>query len=276
MRSRMTALGVVVAFAAATSTPALAQRTGKGGTGVDETADLPRCPTPLGVVALVEEKAADTMAELPPGLAALARMAEAQNGGGAKVDPLPLVKLMAAKSGCFRVVDRGGAFSAVERERAMAGGESAKPLVRADYLLSVQVVYSDAKSRESGGGAGGLFGGAVGLKSKTLESQVLISLIDVETGVQEAVASGSARKKDLGVIGGGLLLNLGVGALGGSYASTDIGKVTSLAVYEAFAKVLPDAQRAIAAKNAAEQVQPPVAPAQIQAAEPAPQPVPNQ
>ena len=275
MRSQVRAFGWWSRLRPPRPPPALAQRTGRGGTGVDEAAELPRCTTPLGVVALVEEKAADAMAGLPPGLAALARMAEAQNGGGAKVDPLPLVKVVAAKSGCFRVVDRGGAFSAVERDRAMTGGESAKLLLRADYLLSVQVVYSDAKSRESGDGAGRLFGGAVGLKSKTLESQVLISLVDVETGVQEAVASGSARKKDLGIIGGGLLLNLGVGALGGSYASTDIGKVTSQAVYEAFAKVLPDSQRAIAAKNAAEQVQPPVAPAQLQATESASQPAPN-
>ena len=51
------------------------------------------------------------------------RMAEMQNGGStAKVDPLPLVKLMAARSGCFAVADRGAAFDALERERALAGG----------------------------------------------------------------------------------------------------------------------------------------------------------
>ena len=37
--------------------PVLAQTAGKGGTGVDENTELPRCAQPLGVVALVEEKA---------------------------------------------------------------------------------------------------------------------------------------------------------------------------------------------------------------------------
>lgn len=227
--------------------PVLAQTAGKGGTGVDENTELPRCAQPLGVVALVEEKApspTDGLAgELSPGMAALLRMAEAQQGGGtARVDPLPLIKLMAARSNCFRVADRGAAMGALERERAMTGAAPSQSLVKADYLISAQVLYSDAKSRESGGGLGGAFGSAVGLKTKTLESQVLLSLIDVDTGLQEAVATGSARKKDVGVIGGGLLLGLGVGALGGTYGSTDIGKITSIAVLDAFRKLILEAQ----------------------------------
>ena len=227
--------------------PVLAQTAGKGGTGVDENTELPRCAQPLGVVALVEEKApspTDGLAgELSPGMAALLRMAEAQQGGGtARVDPLPLIKLMAARSNCFRVADRGAAMGALERERAMNGAAPSQSLVKADYLISAQVLYSDAKSRESGGGLGGAFGSAVGLKTKTLESQVLLSLIDVDTGLQEAVATGSARKKDVGVIGGGLLLGLGVGALGGTYGSTDIGKITSIAVLDAFRKLILEAQ----------------------------------
>lgn len=227
--------------------PVMAQTAGKGGTGVDENTELPRCAQPLGVVALVEEKApspTDGLAgELSPGMAALLRMAEAQQGGGtARVDPLPLIKLMAARSNCFRVADRGAAMGALERERAMTGAAPSQSLVKADYLISAQVLYSDAKSRESGGGIGGAFGSAVGLKTKTLESQVLLSLIDVDTGLQEAVATGSARKKDVGVIGGGLLLGLGVGALGGTYGSTDIGKITSIAVLDAFRKLILEAQ----------------------------------
>lgn len=124
----------------------------------------------------------------------------------------------------------------------MTGAAPSQSLVKADYLISAQVLYSDAKSRESGGGLGGAFGSAVGLKTKTLESQVLLSLIDVDTGLQEAVATGSARKKDVGVIGGGLLLGLGVGALGGTYGSTDIGKITSIAVLDAFRKLILEAQ----------------------------------
>lgn len=262
MRSASLFAGVLASIAFATS-PAIAQVTGKGGTGVDENTELPRCAQPLGVVALVEEKApspTDGLAgELSPGMAALLRMAEAQQGGGsARVDPLPLIKLMAARSNCFRVADRGAAMGALERERALNGATGSPAMVKADYLISAQVLYSDAKSRESGGGIGGAFGSAVGLKSKTLESQVLLSLIDVDTGLQEAVATGSARKKDVGVVGGGLLLGLGVGALGGTYGSTDIGKITSLAVLDAFRKLIVEAQARIPAQSGA----PPSAPAQ--------------
>lgn len=248
MRNRATLFVVTAALAAVTPSTVSAQKLGQGGTGVDETTDLPRCDTPLGVAALVEQKAASATDNLSPQLQALMRMAEMQNGGStAQVDPLPLVKLMAARSGCFMVADRGAAFDALERERALAGG-TARPVTKADYLIQVQVLYSDAKSRESGGGVGGVFGGAVGLKSKTLESQVLLTLVSVDTGLQEAVASGSARKKDLGVVGGGLLLGLGVGALGGTYGSTDIGKITSLAMLDAFRKLVADAKPRLAAR----------------------------
>ena len=169
---------------------------------------------------------------------------------------------MVARSNCFRVADRGAAMGALERERAMNGATASPSLVKADYLISAQVLYSDAKSRESGGGIGGAFGSAVGLKSKTLESQVLLSLIDVDTGLQESVATGSARKKDVGVVGGGLLLGLGVGALGGTYGSTDIGKITSLAVLDAFRKLIVDAQTRITPPAVANQPAPVLAPTQ--------------
>jgi hypothetical protein len=79
----------------------------------------------------------------------------------------------------------------------------------------------------------------------------MLSLVSVDTGLQEAVATGSARKKDIGVVGGGLLLGLGVGALGGTYGSTDIGKITSLAVLDAFRKLIVDVQARLPAKPAA-------------------------
>ena len=79
----------------------------------------------------------------------------------------------------------------------------------------------------------------------------MLSLVSVDTGLQEAVATGSARKKDIGVVGGGLLFGLGVGALGGTYGSTDIGKITSLAVLDAFRKLIVDVQARLPAKPAA-------------------------
>lgn len=240
-------LVAAAALAVAASAPSFAQRAGVGGTGVSEASAVPTCAVPLGVVALVESKAAaDPMDQLPPGMAALVRMAEAQNGGGAtKVDIIPLLQMLVSKSNCFRVVDRGQAFSALERERQLAGAPP-QQLKAADYLLQSRLIFSDAKSRESGGGFGTL-GAGILLKSKTAEAQIGLDLVEVRTGLQVAIASGSARKRDLGIAGGGLLLDAGVAALGGSYASTDIGKITSLAVLDAFRALIVSARARIPA-----------------------------
>ena len=182
---------------------------------------------------------------------AMIEMAQAQQGGGGSVDPLPLLKLLAARSHCFIIVDRGAGFDALQRERALAAGatgaaQTNTTLQAPEYMLVVQVFYSDAKSRQSGGAAGGLIGG-LGVQQKTLEAQPLLTLTSVKTCSQVAVASGQARKKDIGVRFGGLS-DLGVGALGGTYASSDAGRVTALALLDGFRKLTADAQAAIPPK----------------------------
>ena len=243
-------LSIVATIAVlATSVPAAAQKLGVGGTGVDERSTLTTCSKPLGTIALVEEKAkSDPRLEaLPPGIRAMMEMAHSQQGGGGSVDPLPLLKLLAARSRCFIIVDRGAGFDALQRERALAAGAAGavqpNTLQSAEYMLVAQVVYSDAKSRQSGGAGGGLMGG-LGFQQKTLEAQTLLTLTSVRTGVQVAVASGQTRKKDIGILFGGLS-NLGVGALGGAYASSDMGKITALALLDGFRKLTSDAQSAI-------------------------------
>jgi hypothetical protein len=62
-------------------------------------------------------------------------------------------------------------------------------------------------------------------------------LSKVSTGIQEAVVSGQARKKDVGIALGGLL-GMGIGAIGGGYESTDIGKVTAAALLDGFNKMV--------------------------------------
>jgi hypothetical protein len=90
-----------------------------------------------------------------------------------------------------------------------------------------------------------MFPGGIGFKSKKLESQTMLTLVEVKTGLQKVVATGSARKKDKSIIGGALMSS-GIGALGGGYASTDIGKITSFAFLDAFRKLARDAQGRIA------------------------------
>ena len=239
----------ILGMLAIVATPAAAQKLGKGGIGIDENTEVPRCDRALGTIALVEERSAASPADgLPAGMAALIRMAEAQNGGSQRVDPLPLLKLLVAQSGCFQVVDRGEGFDALQRERQLAAGGSVAgannqaTLKAADYLLQAKVLYSDNDSGGSGGGLGSMFPGGLGFKQKVKASQTMLTLVEVKTGIQQAVATGSARKKDLSILGGGILTNAGVGALGGTYTSTDMGKITSLAMLDAFTKLTRQAQ----------------------------------
>ncbi len=252
-----------LAFAAVTlAAPATAQKMGTGGTVIDGREPLATCEQPLGTIALVEEKKAATPdAALPPQLAAFMAMARAQQGmSTAQADPMPLLKLLTSQSGCFRVVDRGAGFAALQAERQIAqaqqltpgNGVSGQTLQAADYMLVAQIVYQDENAGGGGGGLGGFggaFGGALGIKTKRLESQTMLTLTDVRTGVQEAVASGSARKKDTSFIGGGLV-GLGLGAIAGSYESTDIGKVTAASLLDAYGKLIAQV-KAMQARTAA-------------------------
>jgi hypothetical protein len=230
--------------------PGSAQKLGKGGIGIDNETALPKCDKPLGTIALVEKAVTDPFEKLPEGIRALAALAESQNGkdGPMRVDPIPIVRLMAANSGCFLVAERGESYEAVKRERALSGLDDI-PVTPATHILNVQLLYSDANSRGGAGGVGGTFGSAVGLKTKTLESQILLTLVDVKTGLQTSIATGSARKKDVTLVGGGLLVDLGIGALGGTYSSTNIGKITALATLDAFRKFIPVTQSTFAAQT---------------------------
>lgn len=76
-------------------------------------------------------------------------------------------------------------------------------------------------------------------------------LRDGKTYKDESGYTAKETEFHIGVVGGGLLLGLGVGALGGTYGSTDIGKITSLAVLDAFRKLIVDVQARLPAKPAA-------------------------
>ena len=272
----MKGIFALLAVATIATTPAIAQKMGKGGIGIDETTEVPRCDRSLGTVALVEERSAASPTDgIPAGMAALIRMAEAQNGGSQRVDPLPLLKLLVAQSGCFQIVDRGEGFDALQRERqlaaggAVAGANNQATLKAADYLLQAKVLYSDNDSGGSGGGLGSMFPGGLGFKQKVKASQTMLTLVEVKTGIQQAVATGSARKKDLSILVGGLLTNSGIGALGGSYTSTDMGKITSLAMLDALKKLMTQAQGRLAPAAAAPALTPTAPGSAVPAAAPA-------
>lgn len=194
--------------------------------------DLVTCPEPIGTAALIEPK----------------RTYYHHYGLSS---PIPLVKLMMAQSNCFRIVDRGAGSKAMERERAIAQkGEFQKgsnlgkgQMVAADYVITPQIVHRDKNAGGAGGGLAGLLPGRAGalagrLKGKRLESQVMLSLTDVRTGVQEVMAEGSAKKTDLDLRAIGWIRGIPAIGGGGAWERTDIGKVTASAFMDAHNKMV--------------------------------------
>ena len=204
-----------------------------------QAAELNRCAAPVGVAALVEP-GAETLAQLQQiGL----------------TSPVPILKLLMARSNCFQIVDRGAASEALQRERELAAqGELQEgsdmgggQLVAADFLITPNILFQDPNAGGSniGGILGGLLPGALGavagsVRSTSLEAQVLLTLTNVRSGIQQAVAEGSARKRDIGFNFGALLLGGGAGAggVGGAYTSTDIGKIVMVAFVDGLNKLV--------------------------------------
>ena len=124
----------------------------------------------------------------------------------------------------------------------MGGGQ----LVAADYLITPNILFQDPNAGGSniGGILGGVLPGALGaiagsVRLTSLEAQILLTLTNVRSGIQEAVAEGSATKRDIGfnvsaLIGGGV----GAGSVGGSYTSSDIGKIVMVAFVDGLNKLV--------------------------------------
>lgn len=209
---------------------------GSAGTSSGATRELTRCPRSYGTVALVEPETlinSETVDKAP--------------------DPRPMLNLIMSQSGCFQVLSRGHALTALEKERSLSSsGELEKDiekgkLIAAQYLISPSIIFSDPNA--GGSGAGGLLGAllpgvvgviAGGLKFQKLEAQVILTLTNVETGVQEAVAEGRATKSDMGFsLGGGLGGGGVLGAAGGgAYKSTDMNKIVVAAFLDAYNKLV--------------------------------------
>ncbi|BBB23645.1 peptidoglycan-binding domain 1 protein [Isorropodon fossajaponicum endosymbiont JTNG4] len=191
--------------------------------------ELKKCAKPLGVAVLVEPESSKnpyavlTQHNLP--------------------SPIPMIKLMMAKSNCFQVVDRGAASKALERERALASaGElvsnkntASGNMISADWIITPSIIFSDNNAGGSNLALGGLLAGFLGpigalagnINISDKEVQTLLTAVNVRTGLQDAVAEGRAKKTDVG---------FGVG--GGSYGSTDMGKIVVAAFLDAHNKLV--------------------------------------
>ena len=221
--------------------------TGSGGSAGAQGAShqLVRCTQPLGTAALVEAS--------PEALTGLQTLGLAS--------PLPMLRLLMAQSGCFRVVDRGAAMRNIEQEEYLRqsgmlrqGSQTAKgKMITTQYLITPNVLFSNPNAGGAalgtavggllGGGAGALIGGAVG-SIRIKEAQTMLFLTDAQSGEQMGVAEGSAKVTDFG--GGAGLGGWGGGVAGivgvSGYGNTAEGKLIAAALLDAHNNLVAQVQ----------------------------------
>lgn len=228
----LAALGLAAGMA---STPAYAQY-GARANPKGATPEMPRCARPLGTAAIQEP---ESRWWLQYGLS----------------NPEKLLKLFASRSGCLRIVDRGAGLQMRDTEKSLnqsgdlrrgsniGGGQVAA----ADYFIIPDLANADQNSGGSNIGAavGGLIGGGLGaaiggVKTRNMEAQALITIVDARTTEQVYVAEGTARKTDVsfGGGGGGLGSTAFAALAGGGYSDTEIGKIISAAYFNAFVELV--------------------------------------
>lgn len=203
-----------------------------------QVAEIPTCTKSLGTISVVEPEAGTvwwTGQQLPA--------------------PSKLIKVFVSKSHCFTLVDRGAGMAVAQRERELAAGGDLRvqsnigkgQVKAADYVMVPDLISqnSDAGGNAIGGLLGGLVGGKAGaviggLNFKKKTADVVLTVTDVRSSEQVAMAEGSAKKTDLGWgAGGGLFGGGGFGAMGaGGYANTEIGQVITLAYLQAYADII--------------------------------------
>lgn len=206
--------------------------------------ELQRCDAPVATLALVENPHGYTYSSsyhLPP-------------------TPLPLVRLLAQQSNCFRVVDRAaGLRNTINEQELKEAGvlrkqgstvEKGKGY-EAQYTLTPSLTFSE---KDAGREIGGilsmipvldkLVGVAEHVKMK--DAQVALLLTDNETTEQVAAATGSVRVTDLGM--GGLILGKLGGAAGAGWSNSNEGKVIAAAFLDAHNQLVAQA-RALQAKD---------------------------
>ncbi len=190
--------------------------------------ELVKCDAPVATLALVENPNGYTMV----------------TGYNLPQSPVPLVRLIAQQSGCFRVVDRAAGLKATVQEQELknAGilrqnGTVAKGRgYEAQYTLTPSLTFSEQNAgRELGGLMSHIpvlnkfVGMAESVKLK--EAQVALLLTDNETTEQLAASTGSVKVTDLGM--GGLVLGRLGGAAGAGWSNSNEGKVIAAAFLDA-------------------------------------------
>jgi curli biogenesis system outer membrane secretion channel CsgG len=205
---------------------------------------LVHCTAPLGTAALVEPNAQASALLSQVGLQS----------------PLPLMRLIMAQSGCFRVVDRGAALGNMTQEVGLAqsgmlktGSATAQGrMIAVQYLVTPNVIFSNpnAGGRSGGAGLGGLIPGgallgAVAGSMRVKEAQTALFVTDAQSGEQVAVSEGSAKATDFGGAGGLAGFGGGIAGFGGvgGYGNTAEGKLIAAALLDSFNKLVARSRR---------------------------------
>ena len=192
-----------------------------------------KCDAPKGTLAVVEPQDAVLQGLLKVGLQS----------------PSGMIRLIVQQSNCFQIVERGVAFQNLMQERSLAASGQLQAgqnigqgqMVAADFVVSPSVVFSNPNAGGVGGGLAG-FGGALGLFGaiagglKFKEAQTSMTMADARSGLQVAVAEGSAQKTDFNV--GAVLFGAAGGAALGGYTNTAEGKIVSASFLDNWNKIV--------------------------------------
>lgn len=217
-----------------TATPASAQRKSAQEQRAEKTAQIPTCTKSLGTISVIEPEDSVnwwTGQQLPA--------------------PSKLIKVFVSKSRCFTLVDRGAGMDMAMRERELAASGQLRgrsnvgkgQIKAADYVLVPDLIAqnNDAGGNAIGGLLGGLIGGKAGAVAGNLNfrkktADVVLTLTDVRSSEQVAMAEGHAKKTDIGFGASGALFgSSGLGGAGVSgYANTELGQVITLAYLQAY------------------------------------------
>lgn len=190
------------------SAPTAVTGAAAGGTAVAAQEGIQRCEAPLGTLAVDDDRERDWSAFF---------------GENTKITTIePLIRLAVLQSNCFVITSIGNSKTEekltriTEQQRYSQefrsnSNQHAGQRVAADYLLETHMIM-DSESAGSvsagmeAGSAAGLAGALIGAVAGSIASQmeskvsvVTLSMFDIRSGVQVAMAEGNATEKNYGM-----------------------------------------------------------------------------
>lgn len=163
---------------------------------------------------------------------------------------VPVLRLLAQQSNCFVVVERGNGMRHVMQERRLQqSGELRQnsnfgkgQMVAADYTVTPNLLFNESDTGglsgigsavgSAFGSIGSIVGGTLAGSVKFGQAQSMMTLVDNRSGIQVAVAEGSASSTSLGGALG--LLGTHAGGALGMYNRTPQGKVVVGAMMDSY------------------------------------------